>query len=270
LAQFQKTPPNGLVLFVGYYENKQGKTRLINYAIEPFSPLKHSLYQCGSGFRTDLLREQISNSSLRYGFIVIDGNIASFHILEGATKRMLFKYDKVELPKKHGRGGQSKNRFARIREEKRDWYTSKIGEFAVMHFIDSKTSRPNIDGLILAGCADLKYDLGDKLDGRLKEKFISYVDVQYGGECGFQEALERSKEALSNVEFMKERKVLENFFEHISKGTELFIYGLKETMYILTAGVAETLIIWNNLPYRRVEAVSKKDSEKKRSFLPKK
>jgi len=197
---------------VGYYENSEGKIRLINYAIEPYSPLRHSLYHCGSGFRTDILRDQIATSSQRYGFIIIDGNISSFHILEGGSKRMLFKYDKVELPKKHGRGGQSKNRFARIREEKRDWYTTKIGEFAIMHFIDSKSSRPNIHGLIIAGCADLKYELGEKLDGRLKEVFIAYVDVQYGGDCGFNEAIEKSQEYLVNVEFMKERKVLANFF----------------------------------------------------------
>jgi len=197
---------------------------------------------------------------------VIDGNIASFHVLEGGTKKSLFKYDKVELPKKHGRGGQSKNRFARIREEKRDWYTTKIGEFAIMHFIDGRTCRPNIDGLILAGCADLKFELGEKLDGRLKEVFINYVDVQYGGESGFNEAIVKSQELLANVEFMKERKVLVNFFEHISKSTELFIYGLKETMYVLTAGCAETLIIWDQLPYKRVEVVSKRDSERKDVF----
>jgi len=37
-------------------------------------------------------------------------------------------------------------------------------------------------------------------------------------------------------------------------------------MYVLTAGCVETLIIWNNLPFKRVEVVSKKDSEKKEVF----
>ena len=36
----------------------------------------------------------------------------------------------VELPKKHGRGGQSANRFARLREEKRDHYVKKVSELA--------------------------------------------------------------------------------------------------------------------------------------------
>jgi peptide chain release factor subunit 1 len=36
----------------------------------------------------------------------------------------------VQLPKKHGRGGQSSVRFARIREEKRHAYVKKVAELA--------------------------------------------------------------------------------------------------------------------------------------------
>jgi len=156
LSNYRITPPNGLVLFVGYYENKEGKTKLINFDFEPYVPLRHGYYYCGSTFKTDILREQIKVTGQSYGFIIIDGSMATFHELSGGTRRTIFKYDKAELPKKHGRGGQSQNRFARIREEKRDWYTTKIAEFAITHFIDSKTSRPNVDGLILAGLAFFK------------------------------------------------------------------------------------------------------------------
>jgi len=266
LGQYRVAPTNGLVLFVGYYETKEGKTKMINYAFEPFSPLQQSLYYCGSGFKTDFLREQISISNQCYGFIIIDGVMATFHTLSGGSKKTLYKFDKAELPKKHGRGGQSQNRFARIRVEKRDWYTSKIAEFAVMHFIDSKTSVPIVDGLIMAGCADLKYDLGEKLDQRLKAKIIAYIDVQYGGESGFNEAIEKSEEFIETVEYTKEKKVVSRLFEHISKNTDLYCYGLKETMYAFTSGCADTLIVWNNLPFIRVEAVSRSDPEKKEVF----
>jgi len=214
-------------------------------------------------FKTDILHSQICIDSRRYGFIIIDGSMASFHVLDGYSKSMIFKYDKVELPKKHGRGGQSKNRFARIREEKRDWYTSKIEEFAVMHFIDSNTCVPNIDALIIAGCADLKHDLGSKLDSRLKSLVISYVDVQYSGDSGFNEAIRKSEDVLSTVEFMKEKKIISMFFESIAKGNELNVFGLKETMYALLNGAVDTLIIWNKLPSKRVEVVSKIDPERK-------
>ncbi len=37
----------------------------------------------------------------------------------------------VDLPKKHGRGGQSALRFARLRMEKRHNYVRKVAELAV-------------------------------------------------------------------------------------------------------------------------------------------
>jgi len=61
------------------------------------------------------------------------------------------------LPKKHGRGGQSSVRFARLREEKRHAYLKKVAELATFHFISE--DRPNVIGLVLAGSADFKTQL---------------------------------------------------------------------------------------------------------------
>jgi peptide chain release factor subunit 1 len=60
----------------------------------------------------------------------------------------LHKFD-VDLPKKHGRGGQSALRFGRLRVEARHNYVRKVAEIAVQCFITN--DRPNISGLILAG-----------------------------------------------------------------------------------------------------------------------
>jgi peptide chain release factor subunit 1 len=60
----------------------------------------------------------------------MDGNGALFGTLQGAHKEVLHKF-MVELPKKHGRGGQSAMRFARLRLEKRHNYLRKVSEVAV-------------------------------------------------------------------------------------------------------------------------------------------
>ena len=62
----------------------------------------------------------------RYGFIVMDGNGSLFGTLSGNTREVLHKFT-VDLPKKHGRGGQSALRFARLRMEKRHNYVRKVG-----------------------------------------------------------------------------------------------------------------------------------------------
>lgn len=92
----------------------------------------------------------------RFGFIVMDGNGALFGTLQGNTREVLHKFT-VDLPKKHGRGGQSALRFARLRLEKRHNYVRKVAETAVTMFI--MNDKVNVAGLVLAGSADFKNEL---------------------------------------------------------------------------------------------------------------
>ena len=46
----------------------------------------------------------------------------------------------VDLPKKHGRGGQSSVRFARLRVEKRHNYVRRVAELCTQFFINPQTS----------------------------------------------------------------------------------------------------------------------------------
>lgn len=72
----------------------------------------------------------------------MDGNGALFGTLAGNTREVVHKFS-VDLPKKHGRGGQSALRFARLRMEKRHNYVRKVAELAVQHFItDDKVRYP--------------------------------------------------------------------------------------------------------------------------------
>jgi peptide chain release factor subunit 1 len=57
----------------------------------------------------------------------MDGNGTLFGTLCGNTREVLHKFS-VDLPKKHGRGGQSALRFARLRMEKRHNYVRKVSQ----------------------------------------------------------------------------------------------------------------------------------------------
>ena len=70
----------------------------------------------------------------KFGFIVIDGNGALYGNLMGNTREIIHQIQ-VDLPKKHGRGGQSALRFARLRLEKRHNYLRKCSELATQFFI---------------------------------------------------------------------------------------------------------------------------------------
>jgi len=186
----------------------------------------------------------------RFGFIVMDGNGALFGTLQGNTRDVLHKFT-VDLPKKHGRGGQSALRFARLRMEKRHNYVRKVAETAVQLFIAN--DKPNISGLILAGSADFKTELSqsDMFDPRLQGKVIKLVDVSYGGENGFNQAIELAAESLANVKFIQEKKLINRYFDQISQDTGKFCFGVEDTLRALEMGAVETLICWENLDIQR-------------------
>lgn len=105
--------------------------------------------------------------------------------MQGNTREVLHKFT-VDLPKKHGRGGQSALRFARLRMEKRHNYVRKVAEVATQLFITN--DKPNIAGLILAGSADFKTELSqsDMFDpvGNFCNKFIPLITlVSFNSDC---------------------------------------------------------------------------------------
>lgn len=128
--------------------------------------------------------EELLESDAKYGFIVMDGNGSLFGTLSGNTREILHKFT-VDLPKKHGRGGQSALRFARLRLEKRHNYVRKVAETSVQMFI-TDGQRPNVAGLVVAGSAEFKDKLVDSemFDPRLKAIVLCMCDVSYGAHPG--------------------------------------------------------------------------------------
>ena len=107
--------------------------------------------------------------------------------------------------------------------------------------------------MILAGLADFKTELAlsDMFDPRLKEKIVKIVDVSYGGENGFNQAIELCAEALVNVKFIQEKKLISKYFEEIAQDTGKICYGVKDTLFALSMGAVETLIVYESLDITR-------------------
>ncbi|KAK8808431.1 hypothetical protein WA158_008332 [Blastocystis sp. Blastoise] len=175
LKLYNKVPDNGLVIYCGTCLTDDGKEKKVNIDFEPFKPINTSLYLCDNKFHTEALQELLQDDAV-FGFIVMDGGGCLYGTLCGNTRTVLHRFT-VDLPKKHGRGGQSALRFARIRLEKRHNYMRKCCECAVQFFITN--DRPNVAGLVLAGAAEFKDQLliSDLFDARLKEMVVKVVDV---------------------------------------------------------------------------------------------
>jgi len=252
LKLYKNTPPNGLVIYCGIILLEDGKTeKRVTFDFEPFRPINEFLYRCDTRFHTEPLQSLLQDDD-KFGFIIVDGSGAVYATLQGNTREILQKIQ-VELPKKHGRGGQSSVRFARIREEKRHNYLTKVAELATTHFI--KDDKPTVTGLILAGSANFKNDLfeSDHFDKRLKPIVVKVVDIQYGGENGFNQAIQLSADALSNVKFVAEKQLISKFFENIDRDTGMIVFGVQDTIRALESGALERMILFEDLEVNRYE-----------------
>jgi len=260
LKLYNRVPNNGLVIYCGTIITNEGKEKKVNIDFEPFKPINTSLYLCDNKFHTEPLNELLESDE-KFGFIVIDGNGALFGVLAGNTRTVLHRVS-VDLPKKHGRGGQSALRFARLRMEKRHNYVRKVAELAVQMFITNDKS--NVSGLIVAGSADSKSELSasDMFDPRLRNIILKIVDVSYGGDNGFNQAIELSTEVLQNVKFVQEKKLISALFEEISQDTGKYCFGVDDTLRALEIGAVHTLIVWENLDITRYQIKNPVEGEK--------
>jgi len=82
---------------------------------------------------------------------------------------------------------------------------------------------------------------------------LGSVDVSYGGENGFNQAIELAADMLANVKFVQEKKLIGKFFEEISQDTNKYVFGIQDTLACLDMGAVDTLLVWENLDCDRYE-----------------
>merc|ERR1719245_2313975 len=266
LKLYNRTPPNGLILYCGEMITEDGKEKKVTIDFEPFKPINTTMYLCDNKFHTEDLAELLESDD-KFGFLIMDGNGALFGTLQGNHREVLYKFS-VDLPKKHGRGGQSALRFARLRLEKRHNYLRKVAEHATQFFIN--VDRPNVSGLVVAGSAEFKQDLvtNDLFDPRLEAILIKpLLDVSYGGENGFNQAIELSSETLKNVKFIQEKRLVTKFLDEVAQDTGKYCFGIRDTITGLEMGAVSTLIVWENLELKRITTKSNSSEREETHYV---
>jgi peptide chain release factor subunit 1 len=181
----------------------------------------------------------------------MDGNSTLFGTLAGKTRGIIHQFT-VDLPEKDGSGGdQPKLHFSGLHNEKRHSHVCTVAELAVQHFVTS--DNVNIAGVVLAVSADFQTELSQSnmFNPRLRTKIITVVEVSCGGEDGFNQAIELAAEALSNFKFVREKKLIQEYFDDINKGSGKYCFGIDDTLKALQLGAVETLIVWEDLDIQR-------------------
>jgi len=254
IKTYKKTPENGLALFAGNVSEKEGQQDIQIWAIEPPKPLKVRMYRCDQTFVTEPLKEILQTDEI-YGLLTMDRKEATIGVLEGKEIKIIRKLTSG-VPGKIRAGGQSSQRFARIIEGLAKDFFRRVAEEMKEIFFDM----PRLKGLLIGGPIPTKEDFLEEghLVTKLKEKVIAVKDLGYVDEHGIELLVESSHEAIAEQEIIKEKKVLERFFDTVGKNKSKATYGEESINLALERGAIELLLISTKVPKKKIAELEKK------------
>lgn len=253
LRLYKQTPAHGLAVFSGNVAEREGQQDIEVWSLEPPDPLKFRLYRCDKTFVIDALREQAEKRET-YGLLVMDRRDAHMALLRGKTIIPLAKTSS-NVPGKHRAGGQSSQRFERLREGAAKDFYKKIAEYMKNNFLELK----ELKGIIIGGPGQTKYELvnGGFITDQVKQKIIAIKDLSYTGEFGIQEIVDKSQDVLANEEISKEKGIMQKFFEALSQNPSKVSYGLEHVKKCLNLGAVDTLLLSEDLEDNVIEEFEK-------------
>ena len=240
----KKPPANGLVLFSGNLNDK-----VVLFSIEPPEPVPIQTYRCDSSFFLDPLWDMLKTDEV-YGLLIVDRREATLAMLRG-KKVDIIKSMGSQVPGKHRAGGQSSVRFERLIEIAAHEWFKKVGELA------NKSFEPEeVKGVILGGPGPTKHEFlnGDFLSNIVKGKIVGIIDTSYTDEFGIRELVQKSGSIMEGLEIVQEKKLLDKFFMEAATGG-LATYGEKEVRDALVMGKVDTLLLSEDLSWKRVKFV---------------
>jgi peptide chain release factor subunit 1 len=238
-------PKNGIVIFSGNVSAVEGRSNIKIFTITPPRDLNTKLYWCDSTFHLDPLKEMIVPNEF-YALMTIDKNEATIALLSGRKYEILGHFTSM-VPGKTKAGGQSSQRFERLREEAMQDFFKRCASKFDAYFIEKI---PNLKGVIIGGPGMTKQYFIDKeaIHHELAKKIIGVVDTSYTDEGGIREMVQKSTELLKDTQLMQESTTLDNFLGEVAKDG-LATYGHKEVENLMDQGRVGKLIISEDIPW---------------------
>ena len=156
------------------------------------------------------------------------------------------------VPSKHGRGGQSAQRFERLIEEAAHKFFKKATERASNYWLPMVQ---DLRGIIIGGPGATK-DFVIKQDYFHHEikKLIAepFFDVGYSNESGLRELIQRAGSTMDQIELDLERTLVDEFLREVMQTNPKATYGEVMIRSALDQGAVQTLLLSEAITKRRV------------------
>jgi peptide chain release factor subunit 1 len=258
LKLYKETPENGLVIFCGAIPNPRGfgNEKIEIYPVLPPKPVQINLYRCDDHFWIDHLKDMMKDDK-SMGILSIDTQEAGLGILTGDRWEVIDSLTSG-VSGKHRQGGQSARRFERLRDNELNEYYRRVAEHAQKIFIDQF----NVKGLIVGGPGPTKENFlrEEYLDYRLQKNVIITMDTSYSGGEGVREIIDKVNEqgVMTEYRLMEEKKIVKKFMSEVFSNRGLGIYGVREVKNAVESGIADIVIVADNVGYLILESKCKK------------
>ena len=254
LKSLKKTPPNGVAIFAGNVSEKEGSSDIQVWTIEPPKPLKVRIYRCDKTFVTEPLRQMLETDEV-YGLLVIDRQQATIGVLDGKKIEVIRKLTSG-VPGKVKAGGQSSQRYHRVTEGLAKEFFRRVAEGMKEIFFDM----PKLKGILIGGPIPTKEDFLEEGDlvTKLKEKVLAVKDIGYVDEHGLKLLVESSQEDIAEQEIIKEKKLIERFFNLLGKDKSKTAYTEEKVNLALERGAVELLLLSKALEKSKMAEFEKK------------
>jgi len=244
LKYYSDPPENGMVLFSGAVDSGGGRTEMVTKVLEsPPQAVESFRYHCDSSFLTEPLEEMMADKGL-FGLVVLDRREANVGWLRGKRVEPVKSASSL-VPGKQRKGGQSAQRFARLRLEAIDNFYQEVAEMANDLFVPE---RHELDGVLVGGPSPTKDEFldGDYLHHELQDQVLGKFDVAYTDESGLYDLVDAAQDVLADQEIMADKREMEEFFELLHTG-EKATYGFGPTRENLVMGSVDRLLLSEDL-----------------------
>ena len=244
LRYYDSPPERGMVLFSGAIDSGGGRTDMKTEVLEnPPDPIQSFRYHCDSEFLTEPLEHMLTDSGL-FGLIVLDRREANVGWLKGKRVEPVKSASSL-VPGKQRKGGQSAQRFARLRLEAIDNFYQEVAGMADDLFVPK---RHDLDGILVGGPSPTKDEFldGDYLHHEIQDKVLGKFDVAYTDESGLHDLVDAADDVLAEHEMMADKRAMEEFFKQLHDGNQA-TYGFEPTRENLVMGAVEQLLISEDL-----------------------
>ena len=250
LRTIGKTPPHGLAVFSGNVAVREGQTDMQVWSVEPPVPVNTRLYRCDKLFALDLLKDMMEIKEF-YGLVVMDRREGTLAFLKGKAIIPLARHTSA-VPGKTRAGGQSAQRFERLRESAAKEFFTRLGDHIKTNFFEQ---RSQLKGILLGGPGQTKNEFleGSYIPTELKDKVIAVKDLSYTDEFGLKELVEKSEDVLSGQDIANEKSVMNKFLLAIATSPKKVSYGSAQCLQLLASGTVDTLLLSESVAEKEIE-----------------